>query len=261
MNADQLLNELEAAGLTVKELPGWKTRGGIWATNNKPEGIMQHHTAAPVPYPPKRLADNNRIKANMNTKPDGTVWMIAYNACNYSSGPGSKVVLEENVRPALAPIANAKERGLADNYGGNRYFFNYENDHLGDGSSLPAVQFDAIVDSTRVVLNHFGLVADQVISHAEHTRRKVDPNWNGDNRTAINQIRTALGEDMPLSETDLEAIRETVREELDRELGGNPGPVSGFRGIGQAVVTTMVGRSGKNVGQLIQETWERVVNR
>ena len=191
MDAEGLLADLIATGLDVVEEPGWKTRGSdSWAVG-KPEGIIQHHTAPPNPYPIKRLY-NGQIKCNMATHEDGRVFLVAYFRCNFSSGPGSSVVLNENVRRNIAPTANAKLRGLVDDAPGNKHFWNFENSHPGDGSPLPDVQFETIVESTKVVMAHFGVTAEQVISHAEWTRRKPDPKWNGDSRTAIEQVRAAL---------------------------------------------------------------------
>ncbi len=193
MSANQLLADLKTAGLTVVEEPGWKTRGGTWAVGGKPEGVCQHHTAPPNPYPIKRLY-NGQIKANMATHEDGTLYLVAYEACNYSTGRGSSVVLNENVRAENPPTANAITRRLTDDKGGNRYFWNYENSHPGDGSPLPSVQLETIVVSNVVVNAHFGLNWKRIISHAEWSRRKIDPRWNGGNRTAIEQIRELVGE-------------------------------------------------------------------
>ena len=199
MSADQLLANLISAGLDVVEEPGWKTRGRTWRTNGQPEGVMQHHTAPPNPYPIKALY-GVRIKANMATHENGTVYMIAYNACNYSSGPGSKKVLTGNVRPSIPPPDNARARGLYDTplWGGNKYYWNFENSHPGDGSPIPKAQFDAIIISSQIVIDHFGLNWEQIISHAEHSRRKIDPRWNGNNRTAIEQIRAGVAGDTPI---------------------------------------------------------------
>ena len=199
MTANSLLADLKAAGLTVVEEDGWKTRGGVgdWH-GGKPEGVMQHHTAPPNPYPIKGLYRDGKIKANMGTHEDGTLYLIAYRRCNYSSGPGSSTVLNRNVRAGNPPKANARERGLKDDMGGNRHFWNYENSHPGDGSDLPEAQLKTIVVSNIVVNNHFGLSYKNIISHAEWSRRKIDPRWNGGNRNAINQIRelVAEGEEM-----------------------------------------------------------------
>jgi hypothetical protein len=207
-----LHTELEAAGLTVKTVTGWGTRGGKWALS-KPVAVMEHHTAPPVPYPVNGLY-GDLLKANINTKPDGTVWLIAQGACNYSSGAGSSVVLSE-ARAGQPPTANARERGLVDDTGGNAYFFNFENDHAGDGGPLPQVQYDAIVTATRVVLIHYGLGPGNVISHAEWTTRKRDPYWNGSLRT-IETIRQQLEADMP----SIEEIRQIIREETGPSVWG-----------------------------------------
>ena len=152
---------------------------------------MEHHTAPPNPFPIKKLYGPPFywIKANAATHEDGTLFLIAYRACNYSSGRGSKKVLEENVRKRIAPTHNATVRGLQ---GGNKHFWNIENSHPGDGSAISPRQLDTIIVATRVFVDHFGLVSEQVISHAEWTRRKIDPFWNGSNRTAIMQIRSGV---------------------------------------------------------------------
>lgn len=190
--AQQLHQALVDAGLKVRQYPGWETRGGSWA-HRKPVGVMHHHTAAPVPFPVSRLA-GSLIKCNINTKPDGTVWLVAYGACNYSSGSGSSKVLAE-VRAGTPPTRNARDRDLDDNVNGNPHFWNFENDHAGKGGPLPAVQEEAIVVATRVTNDHFELSGRNMISHACWTARKHDPYWNG-NRRAIDDIRNLLEDDM-----------------------------------------------------------------
>lgn len=209
MTAKALFDAHKKAGLDVHVYGDWANRGGTWATG-KPSGIMQHHTAPPVPFPVHRLV-GSRLKANVNTKPDGQVWLLAYGACNYSSGPGSSVVLRKNVNLKTPPTQNALQRGLKDDFNGNPWYWNYENDHPGDGSPLPKVQFEAIVESTRIVAEHFQLdPATQTISHAEHTRRKSDPYWDADRR-CIETIRQALKEtDMPLTQADADLVVGTL---------------------------------------------------
>lgn len=205
MSADVLLHDLQNAGLHVIEEPGWKTRGKRWNVGGKPEGVMQHHTSLPNPYPIKRLYGKPlyRIKCNMATHEDGTLYLVAYKACNYSSGYGMKAVLTENVRPSIAPTHNGTKRGLKS---GNRHFWNYENSHPGDGSPIPQVQLDTIIESTRIVMAHFGLNGNQIISHAEWTSRKRDPYWNGSNRNAINQIR----EEAMFTKHEIEELKRVI---------------------------------------------------
>lgn len=189
-----LFDAIRDAGLTVRADPGWESRGDDWR-EGQPIGIMMHHTAPPVPYPISGLnGSDGKLKCNINTKPDGTVWLVARDACNYSSGSGSSIVLNE-VRASTPPIQNAFDRELRDDTNGNVYFWNFENDHPGDGSPIPQVQLEAIVTATRVSLDYFGLNPGKVISHAEWTARKVDPYWNGSYR-AIEEIRNSIGDDM-----------------------------------------------------------------
>jgi hypothetical protein len=198
LTPDALLIALLKAGLHVVEEPGWRTRGNYWNINAKPEGVMQHHTAPPNPYPIGKLYGPPfyRTKCNMATHEDGTLYLVAYKACNYSSGYGMNAVLTDNVRPLIAPTRNARKRGLKS---GNRHFWNYENSHPGDGSAIPQVQLDTIIESTRVVLDHFELDPEQVISHAEWTSRKIDPFWDWSSRTAIEQIREGVADMAELS--------------------------------------------------------------
>lgn len=202
-----LAQELRDAGLTVREYLSWQTRGHRWF-EGQPIAVMHHHTAAPVPFPVSRLI-GDRLKANINTKPDGTVWLLAQGACNYSSGPGSGVVLGE-ARNGTPPSQNARERGLTDNMNGNPFYWNFENDHEGDGRPIPQVQLDAIVVSTQVVLKHFGLDAGNVISHAEWTRRKTDPFWNNDRR-CIEAIRAAIHLEDNLLPINASSHKEDIR--------------------------------------------------
>lgn len=219
MTARALYEALVDAGLKVHQYPRWETRGGRWAMGT-PLGQMVHHTAAPVPYPVDRLA-GALLKANINTKPDGRVWLIAYGACNYSSGAGSNVVLGE-VKAGTPPTANASDRDLRDDTNGNPYFWNSENDHYGKGGPLPEIQEEAITVSTRVVNAHFGLNAGNTISHAEWTRRKSDPYWNGDRR-AIEAIRAALKEDDPMLPIEKGDPRDEVVRALKQLLNDTYG--------------------------------------
>jgi len=214
MTSGTLLQALRNAGLNVIEEPGWRTRGKRWNVDGKPEGVMQHHTAPPNPYPIKRLYGPPlyRIKANMATHEDGRLYLVAYGACNYSSGYGMKAILENCVRKSIAPTHNGTKRGTKS---GNRHFWNYENSHPGDGSPIPQVQLDTIIESNRIVNDHFGLNPEQTISHAEWTKRKIDPRWNGSNRIAIEQIRQGLRED---DMADLSPEAQKFWEDTYREL-------------------------------------------
>ncbi|MCP4897366.1 MAG: hypothetical protein GY906_10380 [bacterium] len=185
-----LLNALRAAGLDVDTYPDWESRGGGW-DNSVPVGTMVHHTAPPVPYPVDNLAgvtDQGRIKCNVNAKADGKLVLIAYGACNYSSGKGSTIVLDE-VTAGTTPPDQAYKRGLTDDMNGNPHFVNIEVDHPGDGSPIDTETVIAIGLAHIVLAEFWHYPASAIISHAEWTSRKRDPNWNGGHDTAMTQIR------------------------------------------------------------------------
>ncbi len=206
---------------------------------------MQHHTAPPNPFPVKALYRDNKIKCNVATHEDGTVYLVAYEACNYSSGKGSSVVLNENVRPGVPPTANAASRGLTDDMGGNRYFWNYENSHPGDGSSMSAVQSEAIALSSAVVNAHFGITEQNMIAHSEWSGRKTDPYYDG-SRRIIDQIRSdTAGADMATPEEIATAVWErltgsgiTSALALDRN----------YRNINELILAHRSGTLGADLG-------------
>jgi hypothetical protein len=217
MGAAELAAELREAGLTVEEFDGWETRGISWE-HGAPVAIMEHHTAKPVPFGLENLAGvhTGEIKCNANVKPDGTVWLIAFNACNFSSGPGVSQVLNEAIA-GTPPTKSALDRKFVpgegkvgqgdDDISGNRFCWNFENDHLGDGSEMPQVQHDAIVLASVVVANHFGLSWRNVIGHAEFTARKKDPFWNGDTR-CIETVRNHMEVMMMFTAAEAASLKE-----------------------------------------------------
>lgn len=230
MAATDLLKACEAAGIDVRADSGWESRGGSWllrnpfkagTIKNQPIAIMHHHTAPPVPYPIPKLngTSDGLIKCNMNTKPDGTLWLVAYKACNYSSGKGSSVVLKE-MKSGTPPTKNALERNLVDDTYGNKYFWNFENDHPGDGSKIPDDQLATIITSSIIVINYFEIQNDSILSHSEWTRRKRDPYWNSSLR-AIEEIRRLVEESMITrnSKVDEGDPRLASDVELMRSLG------------------------------------------
>lgn len=186
------LAALRSRGLNVRQFEGWQTRGAEWA-DGAPVATMPHHTAPPVPYPVRDLAgvDTGRIKCNINVKPDGTIWLVAFNACNYSSGRGSSVVLAE-ARQGVTPPATARARGLADNVGGNRYFLNVEVDHRGDGSPQTPEASASLALVHLAAAEAYGYGTGCMASHAEFTGRKIDPSWDGGHTEAMAHTRALI---------------------------------------------------------------------
>ena len=176
------------AGLVVVEEPGWQDRGKDWTDL---VGMLQHHTACCMPYPVHKLyptrAGQWRIRANFSVQPGpgnpnvtpAKIHVIAAGACNYSSGVGSRKVLQET-RQNIAPIEDAARRRLPNTTAsGNRHFINNETAHRSDGSPIPVPMLETIDIAWYIIAKELGLHPNRLISHAEWTRRKIDPRWNG----------------------------------------------------------------------------------
>jgi hypothetical protein len=196
MKLTWLAEEFRRAGLRVVEEPGWEDRGKSWV-KGRPIGALQHHTAAPVPYPVRSLYLPVRIKCNFNVKADGTIHVIAAGSCNYSTGEGSAAVRKETSK-GVAPSGTAKARGLPNDAGGNAWYLTNETDHLGDGGPIPKAQYEAVLGCWIVIFDRMGWTAERLIGHGEWTDRKTDPRWNDKNshhnlEDLRADLRSALG--------------------------------------------------------------------
>ena len=130
------------------------------------------------------LRTDERINCNWFSDRSGTLHLIADGASNYSSCYGVKQILDE-VREDRWPGGSARERGLHNNsICGNKYFWNMEAEHAGDGSPMPDVQELAIATLVASMSEILGQSIQQTIGHLEWTDRKIDPRWEGPgNRT------------------------------------------------------------------------------
>lgn len=125
------------------------------------------------------LRTDERIVDNWFVDQDGTIYLIAAGAANYSSCYGIRQVLDE-VRNDRWPGGTAHERGFTNNsICGNKYFWNVEVEHPGDGSPMPDIQEVSIAILVASMAQALGQSIDQVIGHSEWTPRKVDPRWEG----------------------------------------------------------------------------------
>ena len=244
-----LLDELRDAGLIVRPDPGWET-----ATNNNRDrietvGVISHWDAVKGSPPVSYYTEKNRfggILYHILIRRNGTVDLLSQRYV-WHAGDGDFEVLEA-CRHNIIPPPPTQSNIL-----GNRYFFSVAvNYHPDDGLML---QYDQLVTVNQVLLAHFGLSTNQVIDHRGWTTRKRDIDT-----ISMKEFRSNIGDTMPLTATDFEAIRKLFREELDRQIDGKPGDPNSFYGVGQRVVSTLIGRSGRNVGQHLQDTLDTVTN-
>lgn len=196
--------------VNLQEFGGWQTYGGSTFT---PVGILIHHTAGQNDL---NVVINGRSDlpgplANLYFDRDAPyrVTLVSGEAANHA-GRGSSVVLDE-VRRGVAVGPDAAARGLYDMVGGNRWFYGFEAENLGDGKQIwPFDQALAMVNSAAAICRHHGWNAGHVIGHREWTRRKIDPRGfaMSDFRAAVQSVLDNPQEnDMPLTAPELDLLQ------------------------------------------------------
>lgn len=147
---------LRNAGLEVRELDGWQTRGN--ATIN-PKGVVVHHDASHASTSDasyaKFLARGRTDLAgplyNVRAARDGTQWVIAAGKANHAGKGGWK--------------------GLA----GNSSVFGYDLANNGVGEAYPAVQLRSAETAIAAICRFLDIPADMVCGHKEWRSSKPDP--------------------------------------------------------------------------------------
>jgi peptidoglycan hydrolase-like protein with peptidoglycan-binding domain len=168
---------LRAAGLTVREAPGWESRG---TTTFNPVGVMWHHTATGTNWTDQSLTNflvNGRQDlagplCHLQLNRDGSYVVIAAGRANHA-GSGSW--------PGITT--------------GNTSFIGIEAANNGVGEEWPAAQLDAYHRGTAAIVKHINGSVDNVIGHKEWTKRKIDPRGiDMDNaRSRVAQLLTEPG--------------------------------------------------------------------
>ncbi|MYU21274.1 N-acetylmuramoyl-L-alanine amidase [Streptomyces sp. SID8352] len=179
MTYAQFVAALRAEGLTVIEHP---TGGRSPADHNRNHkgpwgpvhGVLVHHTVtsghdrtidicraghADLPGP---LCDGVICKA-------GHVHVVGYGRTNHA-GAGDGKVLQAVIAEQALP------RPAVADTDGNRYFYGFECENLGDGQDpWPAAQLEAIERAAAAVCRHHGWTERSVIGHLEWQPGKPDP--------------------------------------------------------------------------------------
>ena len=161
-----LADELRAAGATVVEYDGWRTRarssGGFAA--GRPWCVMWHHTASSTsPANDASYMCNGadaRPVANVLVARDGAVWVLAAGATN-TNGKGRASTFSKGTVPADSM---------------NSYAFGMELANAGTGETYPQAQIDTAFTVSNVVNARCGNRPDDVGVHEWYAPgRKIDP--------------------------------------------------------------------------------------
>lgn len=220
---------LEAAGLKVAEVDGWRSRGR--AEMGKIRGVMCHHTATATGgnMPTLNLLVNGRPAgrgtsalpgplSQLGLGRDGTFYVIAAGRANHA-GSGRWEGVET----------------------GNSSFIGIEAENSGrPGDRWPDVQMDAYARGVAAILRHIGAGANMCCGHKEYALpkgRKPDPSFDMPAfRAEVAELLAGRTPRPPIPAID-DARRPTIRRgsrgpfvaELQRLLGVEGPPVFGPR--------------------------------
>ncbi|MFH8488571.1 N-acetylmuramoyl-L-alanine amidase [Streptomyces longisporoflavus] len=175
MSASKFLALLKDEGVTVVEVGDWRHHNrnhkGPWGPVH---GVVIHHT---VTSGSKRTVEICRdghpslpgpLCHGVITK-DGRVHLVGYGRANHAGNGDDDVLRAVIAEKALPPDNEA-------NTDGNRHFYGFECENLGDGEDpWPEAQLDAIERVSAAVCRHHGWTQRSVIGHLEWQPGKVDP--------------------------------------------------------------------------------------
>lgn len=175
MSADRFLNALQDEGLRVVEVGNWREHNrnhkGPWGPVH---GVMFHHTVTSGAAETVRICRVGHpglpgpLCHGVITK-DGTVHLVGYGRANHA-GLGDDDVLRAVIAERALPHDNET------NTDGNRYFYGFECENLGDGQDpWPDAQLEAIEKAAAAVCRVHDWTERSVIGHLEWQPGKVDP--------------------------------------------------------------------------------------
>ncbi|MEU6806472.1 N-acetylmuramoyl-L-alanine amidase [Streptomyces neyagawaensis] len=175
MSAARFLDILKDEGVTVVEVGDWehhnRNHKGPWGPVH---GVMIHHTVTSGSERTVRICRDGYsglpgpLCHGVITK-DGRVHLVGYGRANHA-GSGDDDVLRAVIAETALPPDNEA------NTDGNRHFYGFECENLGDGlDPWPEPQLEAIERVSAAVCRHHGWTERSVIGHLEWQPGKVDP--------------------------------------------------------------------------------------
>ncbi|MFD3654324.1 N-acetylmuramoyl-L-alanine amidase [Streptomyces sp. NPDC058620] len=175
MSPAEFLQALRDEGLTVVEVGDWRTHNRNHKGPFGPvHGVMIHHTvtqgtARTVEICRHGYASLPGPLCHGVIAKDGRVHLVGYGRTNHA-GLGDDDVLQAVVDEKALPADNEA------NTDGNRYFYGFECENLGDGKDpWPDVQLEAIERAAAAVCRYHRWGAESVVGHLEWQPGKIDP--------------------------------------------------------------------------------------
>ncbi|MFF9621498.1 N-acetylmuramoyl-L-alanine amidase [Streptomyces griseosporeus] len=175
LSASAFLDALRDEGLTVVEVGDWRHHNrnhkGPWGPVH---GVMIHHTATEGAARTVELCRKGYtglpgpLCHGVITK-DGTVHLVGHGRANHA-GLGDDDVLRAVIGEKALPHDNEA------NTDGNRHFYGFECENLGDGQDpWPPAQLAAMEKAAAALCRRHGWTERSVIGHLEWQPGKVDP--------------------------------------------------------------------------------------
>ncbi|MGW7050718.1 N-acetylmuramoyl-L-alanine amidase [Streptomyces sp. NPDC054887] len=175
MSASRFLDVLRDEGISVVQVGDWRTHNrnhvGPWGPVH---GVMIHHTVTSGTAKTVRICRDGYAGlpgplCHGVIAKNGTVHLVGYGRANHA-GMGDDDVLRAVIAERTLPRDNES------NTDGNRHFYGFECENLGDGEDpWPEAQLDAIERAAAAVCRHHGWNSRSVIGHREWQPGKIDP--------------------------------------------------------------------------------------
>jgi len=172
-----LPERLTAAGLDVKVIAGWETRGR--AADHR--ALVMHHTASRLTQDELSVTaghvhGSGKVPGpvcNLSVGRSCTVYLVARNTANHA-GQINFTPRDEAIAGA-ARLVSAASRGLrTDDGSDNAHLFGIEVTNDGVGEPWSAGLVDASATTAAVVLDSLGLTPGHLTEHRCLTKRKID---------------------------------------------------------------------------------------
>lgn len=183
LTADQLIAALRAEGVKVVEVGNWRTHNrnsvGAWGPVH---GVMIHHTVSTGTKSTVSTCQHGYaglpgpLCHGMIGK-DGVVYLLSAGRANHAGGGDPNVLAAvKDERYNERPPATHQHQGSVGAVDGNRAFYGFECENLGDGvDPWPAVQVETIVRASAALCRAHDWGAKSTIGHLEWSDWKSDP--------------------------------------------------------------------------------------
>ncbi|MDX2538891.1 N-acetylmuramoyl-L-alanine amidase [Streptomyces scabiei] len=241
MTAAQFATVLRAAGVIVVEVDDWEHHNrnhmGPWGPVH---GVMFHHTVTKGSARTVAMCRDGYtglpgpLCHGVITK-DGRVHLVGYGRANHA-GLGDDDVLRAIIDERALPVDDEA------NTDGNRHFYGFECENLGDGADpWPAAQLLAIERVAAAICRHHGWGAESAFRHLDWQPGKVDPrgiDWRAmQTRVAVRLGSTTPVPSPPAPSTPVVSLSKLRAAALsDPERSGTPVSYKGVITVEAALV-------------------------